>query len=273
MVLRRCAQDGFAKHALSACLRAFTLIELLIVIAIISVLAAILFPVFAGAREKARQTTCLENIRQLGLAVHLYQQDFDGCFVPKFPCQTFDDKPHSDGSPNYADHCLSPVRNTDDTLTPSVLEWLPPSDAPAGTDYLLRPYVRNEDVRLCPSRQTSSRTLPDTSAPASDVSRYVINGWDSYYGRNVDRSGTSPQGQPDAEVPEPAQTLLLWEHNYSTGECQIGEGMAGNVRLEDAPSHWFTGHQGGMNVLWCDGHSRWLRPSQMERRFFTIQAD
>ena len=57
--------------------RGFTLIELLVVIAIIAILAAILFPVFAAVREKARQTTCLSNEKQIGLAVLQYQQDFD----------------------------------------------------------------------------------------------------------------------------------------------------------------------------------------------------
>jgi prepilin-type N-terminal cleavage/methylation domain-containing protein/prepilin-type processing-associated H-X9-DG protein len=60
----------------------FTLIELLVVIAIIAILAAILFPVFAQAREKARQTTCISNIKNLGLAAMMYVQDYDDTYPP-----------------------------------------------------------------------------------------------------------------------------------------------------------------------------------------------
>ena len=62
--------------------RAFTLIELLVVIAIIAILAAILFPVFAQARDKARQASCLSNMKQQGLAVHMYAQDYDEMVPP-----------------------------------------------------------------------------------------------------------------------------------------------------------------------------------------------
>src|SRR5260370_6629248 len=62
--------------------RGFTLIELLVVIAIIAILAAILFPVFARAREQARKTTCLSNMKQIGLSLGMYLQDNDEVFPP-----------------------------------------------------------------------------------------------------------------------------------------------------------------------------------------------
>src|SRR5579872_660762 len=64
--------------------KGFTLIELLVVIAIIAVLAAILFPVFAAAREMARQTTCASNLKQIGTAVTMYRQDYDEAFPPYY---------------------------------------------------------------------------------------------------------------------------------------------------------------------------------------------
>src|SRR6266498_1636350 len=64
--------------------KAFTLIELLVVIAIIAILAAILFPVFAQAREKARQASCLSNLKQVGNALMMYQQDYDEVWPPSY---------------------------------------------------------------------------------------------------------------------------------------------------------------------------------------------
>jgi prepilin-type N-terminal cleavage/methylation domain-containing protein/prepilin-type processing-associated H-X9-DG protein len=110
----------------------FTLIELLVVIAIIAILAAILFPVFAQAREKARQTACLSNEKQIGTAMLMYAQDYDENLV------------------TWVSYCPS-------ARVPNPLD---PNDAPGGTDgpgrrpywhLKLMPYTKNFDIFSCPS--------------------------------------------------------------------------------------------------------------------------
>ncbi len=95
--------------------RGFTLIELLVVIAIIAILAAILFPVFAKAREKARQTSCLSNVKQMGLAILMYAQDYDETICP-----------YVDSNYNF------------DTMA----WWV-----------VIDPYIMNPQIRKCPSRR------------------------------------------------------------------------------------------------------------------------
>jgi prepilin-type N-terminal cleavage/methylation domain-containing protein/prepilin-type processing-associated H-X9-DG protein len=106
--------------------RGFTLIELLVVIAIIAILAAILFPVFARAREKARQTSCLSNLKQLGTAAMAYAQDFDEVLMRNNNVVGFYTLPN--GSPSTSSNCL----------------WM----------YQLYPYVANHQVYNCPSSST-----------------------------------------------------------------------------------------------------------------------
>ena len=235
----------------------FTLIELLVVISIIAVLAAILLPVFAQAREKARQATCQSNLRQIGVACFMYRQDNDEVYVAKYNCAAFDT--------TYPDHCASPTRLPgQNTISPPAPEWLPASDAPPGTDYLLRPYVKNDAIRNCPSRFGGSSANPDTG-------RYTMNAWDSFFSGG--RPETSPQGRADADVIDPAGTLCIWEHTNQGSECQVGQQGGGATTLADGPGHWEVAHGGGMNALWCDGHVKWLLPSQLRRAWFTIQAD
>ena len=98
---------------------AFTLIELLVVIAIIAILAAILFPVFAQAREKARQASCLSNTKQIGLGVMMYVQDYD----ETYPCAAFWDS----SKPFASDFYL----------------WT--------SQRCVQPYIKNGDIYRCPS--------------------------------------------------------------------------------------------------------------------------
>lgn len=94
--------------------RGFTLIELLVVIAIIAILAAILFPVFAKAREKARQSSCLSNVKQLSLAVFQYMQDYDEVLPVYWNI-------HNRPGPEY---------------------WY----------QMIGPYIKNDQIFVCPSR-------------------------------------------------------------------------------------------------------------------------
>jgi prepilin-type N-terminal cleavage/methylation domain-containing protein/prepilin-type processing-associated H-X9-DG protein len=106
----------------------FTLIELLVVIAIIAILAAILFPVFARAREKARQSSCTSNLKQIATGVMMYVQDYDEMFPPE--------RDGIDAIPWYADGTVT---------------WT----TYANYQPLVMPYVKNKQVFMCPS---SNRT-------------------------------------------------------------------------------------------------------------------
>jgi prepilin-type N-terminal cleavage/methylation domain-containing protein len=93
--------------------RGFTLIELLVVIAIIAILASILFPVFARAREKARESNCMSNEKQIGLAIHMYASDYDD-MMP-----IANSKPATDGPPGLKDVILPYCKNTQIFRCPS----------------------------------------------------------------------------------------------------------------------------------------------------------
>jgi prepilin-type N-terminal cleavage/methylation domain-containing protein/prepilin-type processing-associated H-X9-DG protein len=224
-------------------LAGFTLIELLVVIAIISLLAAILFPVFTQARRKAYQAQCASNLKQIGLAILQYQQDYDGVFVPyQLPYA-----PNAVSTPEYSNSGQA--------------EWMKGSIAPETEVYLLQPYVKNDDVRLC-----TTRTERYKNGGAWQEGRYTMNG-------QFSPNFTSPQGQPDESVTNPANTLIAWEHYWSVPYCGWAPPTPGGTPTPDEERHWESSHHGGLNMLWCDGHVKRMRYRQLSPAMFSIQAD
>jgi len=137
--------------------RAFTLIELLVVIAIIAILAAILFPVFAQAKEAAKKTSCLSNSKQIGIAHQTYMADYDDYTVPVNGCDW--------GSAEYG--------TTACTTYP----------------YIMQPYSKNWQIHRSPgdkSGESDYGLQPDDSGPCLATDKGLCYGWRSNYGYNFE---------------------------------------------------------------------------------------
>ena len=113
--------------------RAFTLIELLIVIAIIALLAALIFPVFERSREQGRSTVCLSNIRQTGTSIQLYVQDHD----ETYPMNRFPDEAHPEGKCVLTGNAPYPISTSEDNK----INWR----------RVVQPYIKSKQVMTCPS--------------------------------------------------------------------------------------------------------------------------
>jgi prepilin-type N-terminal cleavage/methylation domain-containing protein/prepilin-type processing-associated H-X9-DG protein len=214
--------------------RGFTLIELLVVIAIIAILAAILFPVFAQAREKARQALCLSNLKQIASAMHMYSQDFD----ERIPSLTVDapGDPRSDGRQ-------------------------------MGWPNLIQPYLKNEQVLYCPSYPIIP---PYNSFKTSVWSQYLIpygyNNRVATYGANT--SG----GRTWGELERPAETILVADDQearaglgyynlfsrYANDRCWSYTDK-NNPKWIETVGVLHGRHSGGANIAFCDGHVKWMR--------------
>lgn len=220
----------------NARLSAFTLIEILVVIAIIAILAAILFPVFGRARENARRTSCLSNLKQIGLGFMQYTQDYDengplttmtaGAMTPLSSWTT--------GAQPYL-KSVQLFRCPSDASTRWSAPVAPPSDPPYTTTYVLNAWFSagkaNGFANLSkvsePARSVmlSERTEITTGVPGGD--HYHPFFWDS------------PQ-----EEPSPFMATLTW---------------ASGTTKELASER----HLGGFNNLYADGHAKWNRFEQL----------
>jgi prepilin-type N-terminal cleavage/methylation domain-containing protein/prepilin-type processing-associated H-X9-DG protein len=208
----------------------FTLIELLVVIAIIAILAAILFPVFAQARDKARAVSCLSNARQLGTAFQMYLQDYNEKVLPRYQA------------------CPS----TGPTSLTQLL-W-------TGT---IQPYVKNKGIFVCPSAQNSryADTWPDRGF-VSEGYNCTISGWYWITGPCGDMIlPTLPS------IAYPAKNVMFADSVSGDIAAQYRGYLMGNIALNVPGNLVFTlpgasvanRHQLGLNVTLFDGHSKWIR--------------
>ncbi len=215
-------------------LKAFTLIELLVVIAIIAILAAILFPVFARARENARRTSCMSNLRQMGLAAMQYVQDYDEFYPPNL-IATDEPAPDGDSWNNgywYWPQMLYPYHKSTQVF------YCPSSVEPSTTPPMTRHYGANTAIIVYPA----SAARISMAALITPASTYMMT--DSGALR-IDRSWT----------------LTLASNNYYLP----GAGSAGNAcgtTVANAKADCETGrHFVGVNVAFADGHVKWLKSS------------
>jgi prepilin-type N-terminal cleavage/methylation domain-containing protein/prepilin-type processing-associated H-X9-DG protein len=222
--------------------RGFTLIELLVVIAVIAILAAILFPVFAAARERARQATCISNLKELTHAFLMYAQDYDETWVT----------PGKD-------------RNSGDT-----------NDA----NYRVQPYVKNMAIFFCPSRtRTAKRAATPLNAQGRfngyglNYGIYASTDGLGVVGTRNDLSSNSairsinPQfypGRPLAQIVSPAETISLADTsddpNYTiTPGAYCNEFPDGQSARSPTDCLQFIRHSGMYAFSFVDGHVRTLK--------------
>ena len=245
----------------------FTLIELLVVIAIIAILAAILFPVFAQAREKARQTSCLSNQKQLVLAALQYSQDYD---------ETMPLSVRGAGG-NWSYLSFVPAPNDWSTLFGPITK----ASTAAVWPNSIESYTKSDGIQACPSAEFTDYS-PYTGVAYSTLApgKRLYDIADVYNGL----FNSLPIGQ----IPSPASAVLLWEgygKSETKGWSQVNPQLDCYDTLSEActyipakdgcadenagPGHngetsgWFGFdatayvHGRGMNFAYADGHVKW----------------
>ena len=209
----------------------FTLIELLVVIAIIAILAAILFPVFAQAREKARQASCMSNGKQIGTALMMYVQDYD---------ETLPERYGADNPADYENGFLRSWKN------------------------MLYPYIKNKDVFKCPSNPTAKQGdffyqqgVPTVGTFAGGYSMWLP---DTFLCSKFGHGCSYPQSLAGIEAV--SDSLIIIETSYRTPDVGPYQGYQEPAQTDPSvmpgPSSWNSGHNKKKSVItYMDGHVKY----------------
>jgi prepilin-type N-terminal cleavage/methylation domain-containing protein/prepilin-type processing-associated H-X9-DG protein len=211
--------------------KGFTLIELLVVIAIIAILAAILFPVFAQAREKARSTMCLSNTKQVGLGFMMYFQDYD-----------------EQGPIGYASGIAWP--NNYCGHNPALRCWWES----------ITPYIKNEGVFTCPSaKRKLTGSIGNSGRQYPTAGLTLTQSYPTSISPGPEAVGICPQ---PARVALFADASIAYGWSAATAFADVDRstvlfpwGDGGPLQ----PNDGMTRHHGGSNVGYLDGHSKWVR--------------
>lgn len=215
----------------------FTLIELLVVIAIIAILAAILFPVFAQAREKARATQCLSNMKQVGTALMMYIQDYDET-----------NPPANDGNEDFNNPARVAVR-------PNFLG-------------VLTPYTKNKGIYACPS-------VPAVTSPANQVP--TKDSETSYLGNAVVMQRSIAVIPAPADIVyvqelfnKRGMAFLRPGYNATAKNYFYWHFWRDNTTKAE---NYTNLHMEGGNVLYCDGHAKHKKGKSMRSRDYGLTPD
>ena len=246
----------------------FTLIELLVVIAIIAILAAILFPVFAQAREKARQTSCLSNTKQLGLAFMQYNQDYD----ERLP-NSYQGNP-AGVAPNIGAVCVGDTSGK----TGKIGGWMYSCGVTGGvTAYdpaqgSINPYTKNSQMFVCPSDasgQKNSYSLnqlvvsggTDASGILYGIALAQFRGTANTILFGEEQDNGTLKGSNDAYMTVSTQPAAATDTEATVG---ILGGDSGVMNDNSAGVNSAIRHSGGACYALADGHSKWFKPSQIK---------
>lgn len=233
---------------------AFTLIELLVVIAIIAILAAILFPVFARARENARRSSCLNNTKQIGLGLMQYAQDYD----ERLPfSQSYDGTPNSGRWPKKV---MPYLKSTQIFTCPSYTEFpVPAADAwnGSGSTYAINEQISTWVTNTPPSRSlaeitdsTGTSLVVETAQLLTSLVGSADNNDPKTWANHMDKA-SSIKGNSDWQWTAPTRF---------TGGSSCGSGSnytctaSNDLLRRPVPRHF-----DGLNVIYMDGHAKWTR--------------